>query len=122
MLGPTIDLTRTWHFGRQAEGMGEDPLLAGYRGAAITVGMQSQQVAATVKHFAVYTQETDRFFIDTKVSDRALHEIYEAPFRRVALAAPTTLVMMTYPKINGTFATQHPDLFDDLKKGLGLQG
>ncbi|MER6119713.1 glycoside hydrolase family 3 C-terminal domain-containing protein [Streptomyces sp. NPDC001743] len=122
MLGPTVDLTRTWHFGRQSEGMGEDPLLAGYLGAAITVGMQSQKVAATVKHFAAYTQETNRFFTDTKVSDRALHEIYEAPFRRVVVAAPTTSVMMAYPKINGTFATQNSVLFDDVKKGLGLQG
>ncbi|MEV2248348.1 glycoside hydrolase family 3 C-terminal domain-containing protein [Streptomyces sp. NPDC049970] len=122
MLGPTVDLTRTWHFGRQSEGMGEDPLLAGHLGAAVTVGMQSRQVAATVKHFAAYTQESDRFFIDAKVSDRALHEIYEAPFRRVVAAAPTTSVMMAYPKINGTFATQNPALFDDLKEGLGLQG
>ncbi len=122
MLGPTVDLTRTWHFGRQSEGMGEDPLLAGSLAAAITVGMQSQKVAATVKHFAAYTQETNRFFTDTTVSDRALHEIYEAPFRRVVVAAPATSVMMAYPKINGTFATQNSVLFDDLKKSLGLQG
>lgn len=122
LLGPTVDLTRTWHCGRQSEGMGEDPLLAGRLGAAVTVGMQSRQVAATVKHFAAYTQETNRFFTDTKVPDRALHEIYEAPFRRVVAAAPTTSVMMAYPKINGTFASQNPALFDDLKRGLGLQG
>ncbi|MER6347668.1 glycoside hydrolase family 3 protein [Streptomyces sp. NPDC001595] len=122
MLGPTVDLTRTWHFGRQSEGMGEDPLLAGRLGAAVTTGMQSRDVAATVKHFAAYTQETNRFFTDTKVSDRALREIYQAPFRHVVAAAPTTSVMMAYPRINGTFATQNPSLFDDLKKGLGLQG
>ncbi|MFI6037364.1 glycoside hydrolase family 3 protein [Streptomyces sp. NPDC051315] len=122
LLGPTVDLTRTWHFGRQSEGMGEDPLLAGRLGAAVTVGMQSRNVAATVKHFAAYTQETNRFFTDTRVSDRALHEIYQAPFRRVVAAAPATSVMMAYPKINGTFATQSPALFDDLKKGIGLQG
>ncbi|MCF4135951.1 glycoside hydrolase family 3 C-terminal domain-containing protein [Streptomyces sp. Tue 6430] len=122
LLGPTVDLTRTWHFGRQAEALGEDPLLAGRLGAALTVGMQSRNVVATVKHFAAYTQETNRFFTDTEVSDRALHEIYEAPFRRVVAAAPVTSVMMAYPKINGIFATEHPALFDDLKKGIGLQG
>lgn len=122
LLGPTVDLARTWHFGRQSEGMGEDPLLAGVIGAAVTVGMQSQNVAATVKHFAGYTQETNRFFTDTRIADRALYEIYQAPFRRVVAAAPTTSVMMAYPKINGTFATQNPALFDDLKKGIGLQG
>lgn len=121
-LGPTIDLTRTWHFGRQAEAMGEDPVLAGRLGAALTVAIQSQYMAATVKHFAAYTQEVDRFFLDTAVSDRALHEYYQAPFRRVIAAAPATSVMMAYPKINGTFATRHPGLLDDLKKGMGLQG
>ncbi|NGO77636.1 beta-glucosidase [Streptomyces sp. YC504] len=122
LLGPTVDITRTWHFGRQAESMGEDPLLAGRLAAACTTGMQSRHVAATVKHFAGYTQETHRFFTDTKVSGRALHEIYQAPFRHVIAAAPATSVMMAYPKINGVFATQNPALYDDLKKGLGLQG
>ncbi|MFJ3445736.1 glycoside hydrolase family 3 protein [Streptomyces sp. NPDC086081] len=122
LLGPTVDLTRTWHFGRQAEAMGEDPLLAGRLGAALTVGMQSRNVTATVKHFAAYTQETNRFFTDTKVSDRALHEIYQAPFRRVIAAAPATSVMLAYPKINGTFATEHPALFNDVKNRIGLQG
>ncbi|MEV6308264.1 glycoside hydrolase family 3 C-terminal domain-containing protein [Streptomyces sp. NPDC051840] len=121
-LGPTIDLTRTWHFGRQAEAMGEDPVLAGRLGAALTTAIQSQHLAATLKHFAGYTQEVNRFFTDTKVSDRALHEFYQAPFRRVIAAAPATSVMMAYPKINGTFATRNTGLFDDLKKGLGLQG
>ncbi|GHJ97836.1 glycosyl hydrolase [Streptomyces sp. NE5-10] len=122
LLGPTIDLTRTWHFGRQAESLGEDPLLAGRLGAALTTGMQSRQVTATVKHFAAYTQEVNRFFTDTLVSDRALHETYQRPFRHVITAAPTTSVMMAYPKINGTFATESPALFDDVKNHLGLQG
>ncbi|MFE3518228.1 glycoside hydrolase family 3 C-terminal domain-containing protein [Streptomyces sp. NPDC059166] len=121
-LGPTIDMTRTWHFGRQAEAMGEDPVLAGRLGAALAVAVQSQHMVATLKHFAGYTQEVNRFFTDTKVSDRALHEYYQAPFRRVIAAAPTTSVMMAYPKINGTFATRHTGLFADLKQGMGLQG
>ncbi|MGW5175363.1 glycoside hydrolase family 3 C-terminal domain-containing protein [Streptomyces sp. NPDC004082] len=122
VLGPTVDLARTWHSGRQAEGMGEDPLLAGRLGAALTLGIQDRDVAATVKHFAAYTQETNRLVTDTEVSDRALHEIYEAPFRRVVAATPTTSVMMAYPRIGGTFAAQNPALFTDLKKTIGLQG
>ncbi|MET7345536.1 glycoside hydrolase family 3 protein [Streptomyces sp. NPDC087866] len=122
LLGPTVDLARTWHFGRQAESLGEDPLLAGRLGTALTTGIQSRQVTATVKHFAAYTQEVNRFFINALVSERATHEIYQAPFRRVIGAMPTTSVMMAYPKINGTFATQSPALFDDVKKRLGLQG
>ncbi|MFD3653253.1 glycoside hydrolase family 3 protein [Streptomyces sp. NPDC058620] len=122
LLGPTVDLTRTWHFGRQAEAMGEDPLLAGVLGARITRAMHERHVVATVKHFAAYTQEADRFFADVSVSGRALHEIYQEPFRRVIAAVPDTSVMMAYPKVNGTYATQSPALFNDLKGTLGLRG
>ncbi|WP_326843751.1 glycoside hydrolase family 3 C-terminal domain-containing protein [Streptomyces sp. NBC_01558] len=122
LLGPTVDITRTWHFGRQAEGMGEDPHLAGQLGSAVTLGMQSQNVIPTVKHFAGYTQETNRFSTDTKIADRALREIHTGPFRRIVQTSPTASVMMAYPKINGTFASQSPALFSLLKNDLGLQG
>ncbi|MFD4688913.1 glycoside hydrolase family 3 protein [Streptomyces sp. NPDC058463] len=122
LLGPTIDTARTWHFGRQAESMGEDPLLSGTLGAALTRRMQEQHVVATLKHFSAYTQEVNRFFVDAQVSDRALHEIYHAAFERVIATVPVTSVMMAYPKINGTFATQSPALFNDLKNTLGLEG
>ncbi|WP_326739877.1 beta-glucosidase H [Streptomyces sp. NBC_01022] len=122
LLGPTVDTARTWHFGRQAEGMGEDPLLAGTLGAALTRGIQEQHVVATVKHFSAYTQEVNRFFVDAQLSDRALHEIYHAAFERIIATVPVTSVMMAYPKINGTFATQSPALFNDLKKTIGLEG
>ncbi|WP_405009963.1 beta-glucosidase H [Kitasatospora sp. NBC_01539] len=122
LLAPTIDITRHWRSGRQAEGMGEDPYLAGTLAASLTARMQQQGVVATVKHFSAYTQETDRMSVNVSVSDRALHEIYEAPFRRVIATTPLTSVMMSYPKINGTFATQNPTLFADLKTTIGLQG
>ncbi|MFJ8764651.1 glycoside hydrolase family 3 protein [Streptomyces clavifer] len=122
LLGPTVDTARTWHFGRQAESMGEDPLLSGTLGAALTRRIQEQHVVATVKHFSAYTQEVNRFFVDAQISDRALHEIYHAAFERIIDAVPVTSVMMAYPKINGTFATQSPALFNDLKKTIGLEG
>ncbi|MFI6864874.1 glycoside hydrolase family 3 protein [Streptomyces sp. NPDC050421] len=122
LLGPTVDTARTWHFGRQAESMGEDPYLSGTLGAALTRRIQEQHVVATLKHFSAYTQEVNRFFVDAQISDRALHEIYHAAFERIIEAVPVTSVMMAYPKINGTFATQSPALFNDLKQTIGLQG
>ncbi len=122
LLAPTVDVARHWHSGRQAEGMGEDPYLAGTLAAGLTARMQQQGVVATVKHFAGYTQETDRNGVNVTVSDRALHEVYEAPVRRVIATTPLTSVMMAYPKINGTFAAQSPALFNDLKTTIGLQG
>ncbi|MFD4031189.1 glycoside hydrolase family 3 protein [Streptomyces sp. NPDC058637] len=122
LLGPTVDTARTWHFGRQAESMGEDPFLSGTLGAALTQRIQEQHAVATIKHFSAYTQEVNRFFVDAQISDRALHEIYHAAFERIIARVPVTSVMMAYPKINGTFATQSPVLFDDLKKVIGLEG
>lgn len=121
-LGPTADIHRTWHFGRQAETLGEDPLLAGVIATRIAQEMPKRYVLPTVKHFAAYTQETDRFFGDVRVSERALREIYEEPFRRILAAAPDISVMMAYPKVNGVFATQSPALFNDVKNTLGLRG
>ncbi|WP_424921833.1 beta-glucosidase family protein [Streptomyces sp. wa1] len=122
LLGPTVDTARTWHFGRQAESMGEDPFLSGTLGAALTRRIQEQHLVATVKHFSAYTQEVNRFFVDAQISDRALHEIYHAAFERIVGTVPVTSVMMAYPKINGTFATQSPALFNDLKNVIGLVG
>lgn len=122
LLAPTVDITRHWHSGRQAEAMGEDPLLTGTLAAPLVAQMQQQNVVATVKHFSAYNQEINRLSANVAVSDRALHEIYEAPFRRVIAATPITSVMMSYPKVNGTFATQNPTLFNDLKATIGLQG
>ncbi|WP_329493561.1 glycoside hydrolase family 3 protein [Kitasatospora herbaricolor] len=122
LLAPTVDIARHWRSGRQAEGMGEDPYLAGTLAANLTARMQQQGVVATVKHFAAYTQETDRTSVNVTVSDRALHEIYQAPVRRVVATTPLTSVMMSYPKVNGTFAVQNAALFADLKATIGLQG
>ncbi|MGM1063828.1 glycoside hydrolase family 3 protein [Saccharothrix sp. Mg75] len=122
LLAPTADITRSRHFGRQSEGFGEDPTLAGALAAAATTALHRGGVLATLKHFAAYTQELDRFAVDVKVSERALHEVYYAPFRAAVEAVPLTSVMIAYPKVNGTYATQDPVLFDDLKRLIGLQG
>jgi len=122
LFAPTADITRSWHFGRQSEGYGEDPNLSGALAAAAATALQQGKVLATLKHFAAYTQELDRFVVDVKVAERALHEVYYAPFRTVIEATPLTSVMISYPKVNGTYATQNPALFDDLKRLIGLQG
>ncbi|MEY9211836.1 glycoside hydrolase family 3 C-terminal domain-containing protein [Thermobifida halotolerans] len=122
VLGPTVDLARTWRAGRAAEGMGEDPLLAGVLGAEVALGMREQHVTTTVKHFSAYTQEADRTTVDVRISARGLHETYHAPFRTIVEVLPDTSVMTSYPRINGVYAPQNPDLIDDLKGDIGLEG
>ena len=122
VLGPTVDLARTWRSGRSAEGMGEDPLLAGALGAAVAAGLSEGHVATTVKHFSAYNQELDRLTVDVVVSRRALHETHHEPFRHVAARVPEASAMTSYPRINGVYAPQNPELIDDLKRILGLKG
>lgn len=67
--------------GRNAEYLsGEEPLLGGAMGAAYVRGVQSMGVAAVAKHFAVNTQENFRTTSDAHVTERALFEVYLAPF------------------------------------------
>ncbi len=122
VLGPTVDLARTWRSGRTAEGMGEDPHLAGRLGAEIAAGMAGEHVATTVKHFSAYNQEYDRLTVDVRVSERALHETHHEPFRHVVDRVPETSVMTSYPRVNGVYAPQNPELIADLKDVLGLRG
>src|SRR3954453_2358583 len=81
-LAPSADTARTPLWGRAFEGFGEDPLLSGRLTGTYIKGVQRNPgVGATIKHFLVYNQETDRFNVDVVVSNRALHEIYNRPFQ-----------------------------------------
>ena len=82
LLGPGVNICRVPENGRDFEYFGEDPLLAGRLAAAYCRGVQSQGVAACVKHFDCNNQETQRDSIDVQVSERALHEIYLPAFER----------------------------------------
>jgi Glycosyl hydrolase family 3 N terminal domain len=93
VLGPVIDIDRTWHTGREQENFGEDPFLTGSLVAPEVRAIQAQGVMTTVKHCCAYTQEQGRSGQglslsnpgDTGenelVSERALEEIY----RRLSL-------------------------------------
>src|SRR3954453_1755057 len=76
VLGPGINIKRSPLCGRNFEYISEDPHLAGRLGAAMVHGLQSQQVGASVKHFAVNNQETDRLLVSAEVDERTLREIY----------------------------------------------
>src|SRR5215472_3274201 len=92
-LGPAVDIARTPLAGRQPEAEGEDPFLAGNTAAEVVLGAESQHVIPTLKHYTAYNQDWDRIGYSTGVpfantpgvnvvvSERALQEIYEAPFR-----------------------------------------
>jgi len=119
VLGPTINLHRSPLGGRHFEAFSEDPLLTGELAAAFVDGVQANGVAATPKHYVANDSETDRFTVDVRVSDRALRELYLAPFEK---AAHAWLVMSAYNSINGATATENDLLETPLNSEWGFDG
>ena len=76
ILGPGVNIIRTPLCGRNFEYMSEDPCLIAKMSPDLVKGIQSQYVAACVKHYCLNNQELDRFHVNVDVSKRALHEIY----------------------------------------------
>ncbi len=107
VLGPGINIKRSPLCGRNFEYFSEDPLISGVLGAAWVEGLQARGVGASLKHFAVNNQETDRLRVSADVDDRTLREIYLAGFERVVTLARPWTVMCSYNKVNGSYASQN---------------
>ncbi|MFX0581324.1 glycoside hydrolase family 3 C-terminal domain-containing protein [Nocardia nepalensis] len=123
LLAPTLNLHRSPLGGRHFECYSEDPLLTGAIGAAYVTGVQDGGVAATPKHFVANDSETDRFTVDVRVSQRALHELYLAPFEAVVEQAGPWALMAAYNSVNGTTMTEHGALQNDiLRARWGFDG
>ena len=87
--------------GRNFEYYSEDPLATGYFAASCVKGVQSQNIAATVKHFCCNNRENDRRLADSRVSQRALREIYLRGFEIVIKKANPWALMTSYNPVNG---------------------
>lgn len=121
VLAPTLNLHRTPLGGRHFECFSEDPELAGRTGAALVRGIQAHGVAATAKHYVANDSETDRLTVDVRVAERALREVYLAPFE-AAVAAGVWAVMAGYNGVNGTTMAASPLLTDPLKTDWAFDG
>ncbi len=107
LLGPGVNIMRTPLNGRNWEYMGEDPLLAAQMCVPMIQGVQSYDVAATVKHFCLNNQELNRTSVDTHVDDRTLHEIYLPAFRAAIKEAGVLCVMSSYNKVDGILLNEN---------------
>ncbi|HEX3705089.1 MAG TPA: glycoside hydrolase family 3 C-terminal domain-containing protein [Mycobacteriales bacterium] len=122
-LAPGIDIARNPLAGRSFEYAGEDPYLAGQTGAAEIEGIQSQHVAATVKHYALNDQETDRMTDSSDASVRTMQEIDLPAFETAVKQAHVASVMCSYNLVNNVDACQnHYLLRTVLDKQFGFKG
>ncbi|MEV6193286.1 glycoside hydrolase family 3 C-terminal domain-containing protein [Streptomyces sp. NPDC051920] len=117
LLAPTVNLHRSPLGGRHFEAYSEDPLLTGAIGSGYVRGVQSGGVATTVKHFVANDAETDRFTVNNLVSERALRELYLAPFETIVARARPWGVMTAYNSVNGTTMSEHRRLVNDVLRG-----
>lgn len=116
VLAPGINIKRNDLCGRNFEYFSEDPLLAGIMGKNYIEGLQSNNVGASLKHFATNNQEDYRYTIDSVVDERALREIYLRNFE-IALSANPATVMCSYNKLNGVQVAHNKWLLTDVLRG-----
>ena len=107
LLGPGVNIARTPLNGRNWEYLGEDPVLAAKMCVPMIKGIQSYDVAATVKHFCLNNQELNRLKVDTHCDLRTLNEIYLPAFRAAVKEAGVLCVMTSYNKIDGLWASEN---------------
>ncbi|MEU3895066.1 glycoside hydrolase family 3 C-terminal domain-containing protein [Streptomyces sp. NPDC045251] len=117
LLAPTVNLHRSPLGGRHFEAYSEDPYLTGEIGVGYVRGVQSGGVGTTVKHFVANDAETDRLTVDNVVSERALRELYLAPFEAIVAGARPWGVMTAYNRVNGVTMTEHRRLVREVLRG-----
>jgi beta-glucosidase len=122
VLGPTINIMRTWRWGRNGETFSEDPYLTAEIAVAEIKALNEQKVLTVLKHYAGNNQENtrcgvipDHAGVDARITEKALHEIYLPGFKASVERGKTGGIMCSYNQVNGTFACNNPELLGYLR-------
>jgi len=123
LLAPTVNIHRSGLNGRNFECYSEDPMLTAELAVAYIQGVQSEGIAATIKHFVGNESEIERQTMSSDIDERALREIYLLPFEKAVKRAGVMAVMSSYNRLNGTYTSEHPWLLTKvLRDEWGFDG
>lgn len=122
-LGPGVNIMRTPLCGRTFEYMGEDPFLTSKLCVPLIKGIQSNDIGACVKHFAMNNQELNRFDVNVKVDERTMREIYLPSFEAAVKQGDSWSIMGAYNKVNNNWCCENPFLLQTiLRDEWGFKG
>lgn len=123
LLAPTVNIHRSGLNGRNFECYSEDPMLTSELAVAYIEGVQSEGIAATIKHFAGNESEIERQTMSSDIDERTLREIYLPPFEQAVRCAGVMAVMSSYNRLNGTYTSEHQWLLTKvLREQWGFDG
>ncbi len=123
ILGPGVNIIRSPLCGRNFEYLSEDPILSSNIASELVRGIQSQNIAACIKHYITNNSETKRMKISTEISERAFQEIYVKNYMRIIKKSDPWGLMVCYNKFNGIYGPENKYILKDiLRDQIGFIG